>query len=196
MRVFLINGPPASGKDTFGEILAKQLGGRTAVVKFAHALKVATHAAVSLLAGVTKIPGPHDFEGRKDEALPEFFGVTPRDAYIQMSEKFAKPLFGEGFFGEVLAARIKNMHEQVGIENFVVTDCGFQDEVEVLRDSFMGADFVMVQVLRTGATYDGDSRGDVRIDGIPTYLVENNGDLKSLRDQAIHIADSTEEVPV
>lgn len=75
----LLNGPPRAGKDTAVNALVEMFGAEAEVFKFTRPVKDITHARYGL-------DCPHDaFEATKDTALPEFGGLTPREAYIETS---------------------------------------------------------------------------------------------------------------
>lgn len=182
MRITLLNGPPRCGKDTLGGMLEEQLLGTGVQLKFAKALKEKVHASLGLLDHNGR-PLPHDaFEPRKDEPLIEFHGVSPRQAYIEFSEGYAKPLWGPGIFGEWLVEEIVKLNVS-RISHVIVTDSGFRSEATVLIDRF-GADNVrLVQIRRDGCSFDGDSRSYIHLAdlGVKTYSILNHGTLEDLR---------------
>lgn len=90
-KFLLINGPARSGKDTLAAILANRPQTEGRILHFAKALKDATHAAYGLFNIAYDF-----FEAKKDSPLPEFFGLTPRQAYIAHSEDYFKKLHGQG----------------------------------------------------------------------------------------------------
>src|SRR5690349_14966217 len=86
-RLLLVNGPPRSGKDTVGAILREFFPGSIYETKMAKALKERTHALYNLLDPETGRALRHDaFELVKDQPRDEFRGLTPRRAYIAVSE--------------------------------------------------------------------------------------------------------------
>ncbi len=84
-KIILVNGPPRSGKDTIGQLLCQRLP--LVLDKFARKLKEAAHA----LYGMPELPHDH-FEACKDTPLEQFFGKSPRQVYIAVSETYFKPL--------------------------------------------------------------------------------------------------------
>lgn len=81
-RVILLSGPPKAGKDESVRQI-QTLFPRTFRLGFADCLKDSVHAAY----GMPGVPFDH-FEAVKDEPRDEFFGSTPRQAYIAFSETF------------------------------------------------------------------------------------------------------------
>lgn len=181
MRVVLLNGPKSAGKDAAGRALLRAVEDAE-VVKMAGALKAATHA----LFGLTNV-SPAAFESVKDEARPEFFGMTPREAYITVSERMVKPVFGHQHFGRVLVERIKQLrHARVA----VVTDSGFAAEAMPLIEAF-GADRVLLLHLhRPGYDFEGDSRGYIDLPGVRTIEVQNTGTETNFGMLVVHLVES------
>lgn len=183
MQVIFFNGPPRSGKDFAGKMLAEMLGEGVVQLKFAEPLKLATHAALAMLQNLSGIPAPAAFEATKDEPMEEFMGVSPRQAYIALSENFCKPLWGPGVFGELLAKRVQSLPEDT--RYVIVTDCGFQEEVDVFQE-LVDADVLVAQVHRDGCDFSNDSRGWVNIPGA-TEIVFNKGTKEDLRLQLVYL---------
>lgn len=186
-RILLVNGPPRSGKDTVGDIV-KELVPDAMVTKFAHSLKCATHALYAALGGdithedwpLRHHPGLDNddyYEFTKDAAIPRFFGRTPRECYIAVSELLLKQVHGEQFFGELLAAQIANN----GAGYVVVTDSGFLPEAMALVDKFGPDNVAVVKLRRKGCDFTGDSRGYIRLPSPNNYRLDNNDDIEALR---------------
>lgn len=160
--LILLNGPPRCGKDTAGAILERRIGGDGSVVwveKVSRILKERTHALYGQV-DRTGAPLPHDyFEDQKDTPLPEFLGLTPRQAYIAVSEKYLKPLHGEDALGKMLAddlAKTLNDPAFPKPRAVIVTDSGFRAESEPL--AAMAERTLLVHIHREGCTFEGDSR--------------------------------------
>lgn len=191
MHLFFVNGPPRSGKDTVGAIIADLFGGR--VDKFARILKERTHA----LYGQTDLEGcalPHDaFETAKDIPLPAFLGLTPRQAYIHVSETCMKPIHGDVIFATLLANDWESKFEFGGMPegNFIITDSGFVGEAQEMMRRFPYADVTLLQIEREGTSFSGDSRSYINICDpnstleprvVRTVRVVNNGTKEDLRE--------------
>lgn len=190
MNVFLINGPPRVGKDTVGNILREQH--QASVWKFAIPLKERTHALYGLV-DLEGLPLPHDhFEDRKDEPLEEFMGLSPRQAYIEVSERHFKRLHGADVFGRLAEPELRMLEGSVGA--VAMTDSGFLEESIYVAERWPCALFRIhptwesVRELR-GANrpatfsvpFEGDSRGYlVNLPGVEEFDIINNGSLKSL----------------
>lgn len=187
--LILLNGPPRCGKDTSAKILRSLIPGAWDF-KLSRRLKEMTHGLYGIGANIQgrwHWPAPHDwFEKRKDEPLPEFRGLTPRQAYIHVSEKYVKPVHGEGALGTWLAEEIARNPPAVA----TVSDSGFRAEAERLVAAFPG-EVGLIRIVPTMADgrylddpWAGDSRGYIQLAdlGVPMAVVESpRGDLPQLR---------------
>ena len=174
-KIILLNGPPGCGKDTVAQMLWDNHPSVDMLEKFARPLK----ETAPVLYGIDKDKWLHlDSHGVKDEPCEALFGFTPRQVQIHISETLLKPLHGKRVFGELCANRIEN---SPGI-TFVVSDCGFRDECEVLVERFGAENVLLVHIHREGCSYENDSRDWVRLTdlGVPTKIIENNGSLEDL----------------
>lgn len=162
-KLVLFNGPPRAGKDTAGAFAMLEFGAEP--IKFSAALKDMTHRFFGYV-GI-----PHNaFEETKDVPHPKFYGMTPRQAYIWMSEDVCKPKFGKSFFGEILAVKLKNqLHGNPLKRNtpFCATDCGFAEEVVPVVEVIGPQNCLLVRVIAAGCTYAGDSRRDLSPHDLP-----------------------------
>lgn len=195
-HVVFLNGPPRCGKDTAGEILRQAVPGAR-VVKFAHALKVATHALMLGLRGELKpmneqtgeaegspesLNAPYNdayFESEKGKELPEFFGITPRAAYIAVSELLCKPLFGPEFFGTVLLrSMVLSAAESNPVPLWVITDHGFEPEANPIIKAVGRENCTLVRIHREGCDFAKDSRTYVHTDVPNKFDLMNNGTVE------------------
>ena len=192
VRVILFNGPPSSGKDTSAFLLeaaiVKALGrdaGEVIQAKFAACLKEDVHRYLGL-------PEQHNFyEMRKDQRLPQFRGATPREAYINFSEGFGKATFGQTYwierFWERASARIASI---VAVKPetpvfFLVSDAGFQVEVDFLLKVLNPQQICLFGMRRAGKDFSNDSRGPVHLPQSAQYAVENSGTYEDLETKVV-----------
>tara|TARA_R110002167_G_scaffold143958_2_gene333704 strand:- start:50251 stop:50826 length:576 start_codon:yes stop_codon:yes gene_type:complete len=172
MKIILLNGPPRAGKDYAGAALLEMLPAGTPILKFAQELKERTHALYRLVDAFGNLC-PHDhFEDRKDDQLEEFEGITPRQAYIAVSEELIKPLHGQRIFGEWLARRI----DQLEVGTVVITDSGFVPEAEVLVEKFGAENCLLARIHRKGYTFAGDSRSYLDLSHLSVQCQDINND--------------------
>jgi hypothetical protein len=168
MRIVLLNGPPRAGKDTAANAICAAYP-QGLKLGFSHHLKRATHAAYGL---------PQDpidaFEAVKDQHRDEFFGLTPRQAYIAHSEDYMKPLHGKKVFGRLwLRSALAS-----GAPLVVVPDSGFVDEALVGIHEVGEANALLIRVHAEGRgkTFAGDSRSHISLPGVTTVDLHNDGD--------------------
>jgi len=142
-RIIVLNGAPGVGKDTAARLLARY-GWKHK--KFAQPLK---DAGVAL----TGLPF-HDLEAGKNNPRMELQGMSWRDWQIWMSEDIIKPKFGDWHFGTLM---VRNL-ERDAAGDYVISDAGFQSEVDALVSRF-GSDAVRVlRITRGGRDFSKDSR--------------------------------------
>ena len=113
MKIFLLNGPPRSGKDAAGKILLSMLD-NACIMKFAEPVKLSAHAVLRMLKGSGTVPLGEAFDLCKDEPSPYFRGLTPREVYIAVSENLCKPLFGKDIFGKLMAEQVEKKKDEGG----------------------------------------------------------------------------------
>lgn len=181
--IFILNGPPGSGKDTLAHALISmsELTGlykqdSIQTVKFANCLKKMTHRLYNLP------EDPLTYEACKDTPLDDFWGLTPRQAYINVSEKYVKTVHGQSFFGRQLCKEIietPNYEDKV----FLVTDGGFLSEGIPLIDMFGADNIHVIYIKREGSSFKNDSRNylpkeELKNLGVQEPMVlENNGSI-------------------
>jgi hypothetical protein len=174
-KIFLINGPAGSGKDTAANELAEYFSGR--VAKFATPLK---DAATAIYCGNDRaVFDSFDTFEMKKVPHERFFGKTCREVQIAISEQFLKLIHDDNVFGNILAQKIEDKRDQ----NFpvFVSDSGFRPEAEVLVRKFGPESIVLIRLHREGYTFEGDSRGYINLDdlGVKSFDVNNpEGDVK------------------
>ena len=184
MKILLLNGPPRCGKDTISQIIKDDASSIIHQEKFARPMKVTTPLiyGITLQHWVEHLDTPQN----KDMPCDEFFGKTPREVQIALSEDYLKPLHGSGIFGQLAVRRIEMINFN-WFELVVMSDSGFYDEALMIIERF-GADNVELwNILREGCNFKKDSRDyiDLKDQGVQQYYIENNGSLDDLRDLVI-----------
>lgn len=178
MKIIFLNGPPSSGKDTAGQIIENLVAGAKQT-KFAKELKLRTHAAYGLF-GPDGGPLPHDyFEKVKDIHNEKFLGLTPRRAYIHMSETYFKPVHGNGIFGRLVLPELIEFDSQ-GCPAVAITDSGFLCEARPVIHQFGQENCYLVNLVRRGTSFNGDSRDwlcamDMGLAQSQSFILFNHG---------------------
>ena len=181
VRVVFLNGPPGAGKDTAGRVL-EQFFASSTIMKMARRLKESVHADY----GAPELP--HDyFESVKDIPNDFFFGKTPRQAYIDKSEKMVKPVLGKDFYGRIFCRDLADEYD-FGMDLVFITDSGFADECMPVLDVIGGPEnALLIHVLAPGRgkSYASDSRSYIALPGVLTIALENNGAQADFEDEVI-----------
>jgi len=173
--VVLLNGPPRSGKDTAANGLLVARPG-SALMRFSAPLKVATH-------GLFGLPiDPDRYEDSKDTPSADFMGLTPRGAYIAVSEQAVKRTFGRAFFGRVMVERLRRI---TGADMAVMPDSGFAVETTPVIRAVGLANVILIRVHRPGYTFANDSRSYINLDGVHTVDVHNTGTVAELQRKVV-----------
>lgn len=105
---------------------------------------------------------------------------SSRESLIHVSEDLVKPIKGEEYYGYQLAHKIEQSSETF----FFTGDGGFKKEIVPLLES--GYNVCVAQLIRSGATFEGDSRSLLIKDDFKEYnnitftTIDNNGSLDDL----------------
>lgn len=171
-KIILFNGAPSSGKDIASQYLINNIP-NSKLMKFAGVLKERTHA----LYGFSNRDMFY-YESVKDKPSKDFLGLTPRQAYIEVSETYFKPTHGKRIFGEILAQEINNSEEDI----IIISDSGFQEEVEVIESIFGAENILLLQPYRKDCDFSFDSRGYIELPNSDTHLIYNDGGPNYLKE--------------
>lgn len=162
--VVVFNGPPYSGKDTLTEYL--------------HCLTGAGHAAFKtklleialVISGVDSLTWERWYLADKEKPRVELWGHSCRSFLILVSETMVKPNLGPAYFGELAALNIRNHMKDVSEFGVCFSDSGFDAELfEVVKE--VGAkSVIVVQLHRSGTTFEGDSRAYLERQDFPGVL--------------------------
>jgi hypothetical protein len=169
-KIVLLNAPKGAGKDTIAGALKATWWTNTKAFK------------TSLYQCAYPLSECEDFDQfylycndreLKDTPSWMFYGKSPRDFLIYVSEVLVKPNFGEEFFGTKSARSIKSAEFEEGV---VFADSGFPEEVAPLMKKFGGENIFVVQFTGQGANdFSGDSRNFIEVDGTNTIkMVQTN----------------------
>lgn len=115
----------------------------------------------------------YDTPTSKDSPFPELLGATPRQLQIALSENYFKPIWGKEVFGRMLATRLQRLPISGGGKRIVVvSDSGFRSEAEPLVSEFGSENTFLVRLYRPGCTFDGDSRGYIKLSDLGVREIE------------------------
>ena len=171
MKIVLFNGPPGSGKDTLANGLVKDSIQRGGVAKFAAPLK----AGVPAFYGISQ--ERFDFwdscQEEKKKPRDELLGLSCRQAQINLSEVYGKPVHGDSFFGEIMLAKLQGA---VNTDYVAISDSGFRPEAEVQVEIFGPTEIFLVRIHRDGTNFDEDSRDYIHLSdlGVAELDLDNN----------------------
>lgn len=165
-KIILLNAPPGAGKDHAAKLLVNSLKS-CKLDKFARVLKERTHA----LYGFPQRSWDY-YEDCKEIPTKDFLGLTPRQAYIKVSEQYFKPIHGDRVFGELLLQELNKVSEEI----IAVSDSGFLSEAEVLIDEYGEDNILLVQIHRDGCDFSNDSRDYIILEDCQSAWVINEGD--------------------
>lgn len=186
MKVIVFNGAPGCGKDESVLALVKNKG--VVHFSFKNSLKRITLAIYGVSEGVWD--SWYTREG-KELPRPELDGLSCRQALIKVSEQIIKPNFGKDFFGKSEAKFLKQF---VGADSDVYSaacsDGGFNEEIIPLVDMFGEENVYVVQIIREGCTFEGDSRNWIdttRILDDHYITIFNDGTLEEFHEDVVDV---------
>jgi hypothetical protein len=174
-RILFLNGPPGCGKDTLANHLWS-VREDVSRLKFSQPIKDALRAAYQLTDGQLAWLEHHD---NKSTPTPLLHGLSWRQAQIDFSEKYMKPLYGQSIFGEIALKRTFDMGRLV-----LVSDSGFVPEAEVLAAHYGNDNCMVVHIKRPKHDFTGDSRSYINVPGVRTLQLHNDGKLNDMFDVA------------
>lgn len=166
----LINGPPRAGKDTAGNYILAHID-EAVKVKFSDPVKDGAHHAYGLDCSIDH------YEDVKDIPNVDFLGLTPRQAYIDISEKFMKPRHDQYVYGNLAAGRILRSPASI----FVIPDSGFQPETESVLEAIGNKNVLLIRTFRVGCDFSGDSRSYINPDCMTIDVKNVDGHMEDFQ---------------
>lgn len=168
LYVVAFNGPPKSGKDSVANSFVLQMTGNYRVASQKVQLSLPMRRTIFALLGLGEYTEAH-YESIKDEVMSPS-GWTVREMMINLSEKHIKPSYGKEYWIAVAMNGIKDSTKLA-----IISDLGFEEEIDYLLSRFMKHRVLVVQLEREGTTWGNDSRGSVT--GYQTLVIKNNGTI-------------------
>ena len=113
---------------------------------------------------------------------------SSREALIFVSEGVVKPLNGKDYYGKKLVEKIEGSSERF----YFVSDSGYFEEASSVADK--GYRVIIAQLMRSGATFDGDSRSLLNKDDFKEYSnikfcqIDNNSSLDDLYNSIVDLS--------
>ena len=113
---------------------------------------------------------------------------SSREALIHVSESVVKPVKGKDYYGKKLVEKIEDSSERF----YFVSDSGYFEEASSVADK--GYNVIIAQLMRSGATFEGDSRSLLNKDDFKEYVnikfcqIDNNGSLDDLYNSIVDLS--------
>ena len=113
---------------------------------------------------------------------------SSREALIFVSESVVKPVKGKDYYGKKLVEKIEDSSERF----YFVSDGGMKEEASSVADK--GYNVIIAQLMRSGATFEGDSRSLLNKDDFKEYSnikfcqIDNNGSLDDLYNSIVDLS--------
>lgn len=191
--IVIFNGPPASGKDEAAKYFEKY-GFKHLSFKRVLFEKTCEHFGVDYK---WFMEGYHDRE-EKEKPSDKLKDLSRRQAMIYTSEYVLKPKYGKSYFG----VQVSN---EIGSEDYCISDGGFEEELHPIINKNGTNNIILVQIGRSGCSYENDSRryfnGTIDTEfvienksefdpkyilptkfSIKTYRIHNNGSLSEFHE--------------
>lgn len=182
VRVVGLSGPPRSGKDTICDALAEHITTRYRIAVDRVSLATPMRKVVYTLLGMDF--DPVHYHDCKDEPQEMFAGTSIRQAMIDISEEYVKPKYGQNFW-----ARSAIQAANPAAHILIVSDMGFDIEVETFETIFGVENCAWINLYREGTNFSKDSRSHVGSPG-RTLSLYNNGTVdEAVQKLAFHLFD-------
>ena len=196
-KLFLVNGPPNSGKDAACEYLSRQYNSTHHTLHTGFKQKLWSLAAALYCIDYGSFYTLATTRTTKEVKIQTIKGMmSPRDMLIDTSESIIKPNFDKKYFGHALVQYCTEQYHKAYKEDSLVvfvSDCGFTDEIiAVIEDvQLKPEDVVLIKLVREGCSFANDSRSYVNLpEGYNNvYTVDNNGTLDEFNSNLMYIVD-------
>lgn len=182
-KIVILNGPPGSGKDSLGNLLATGMNAKQQEFK----APLYRFGAAMLNIALPQFLFLYQDRTWKEAKRPELMGMSIRDLFIWYSEEVIKPKFGKAWFG-VQACNSSNIFDWVN-HGIYFTDGGFIEELAPLVERFGADNFIIARIHRDGCNFASDSRRyledqELKDIGVNTVFdLDNNGTKMELYEQ-------------
>lgn len=182
-KIVFLNGPPGSGKDQAVKFLMRYNSGITHM-KFRHPLDRGLHSTFGIPYSCDEAEAKFgvDENGRRWKDAPQgvFYGQIPRRMYQQYST-WLKQTFGDDILGKLAVGRLLTVSSPM----VVFSDSGCAEEVAYVAKRAGHKNCLIIQLMREGCSFEGDTRSYVEIPGVDLIEINNRHDLFMFEMQTI-----------
>lgn len=188
MKIILLNGPPRAGKDTAARIILDELVLISNPVLFEKFSLPIKHAFAGLMsAGVDDYGNVEGYEDAKSNPIPLLQNSSYRDWQIAFSEDFMRKRYGTHIFSQLFLERLKLYRDNEIAWLVVVSDCGFQAEVDYIASKFPPEDLALFNIKRPGTSFVGDSRETVKPPHTSVFhsVIVNDSTIEDFRNRVL-----------
>lgn len=170
-KLILLNGPPRSGKDTAARFFARKYNAKVI------ALATPLRNIVREMFGVSDLIWRDLVLEKLDKADPQlcFGGKSFREVQIEVAT-FIRATYGDDFF---IMRCITELQRSSASTIAVISDVGFQIEADLLSAWARPHNTMLLQLEKSGTSFDVDSRSYVNIPhGVHAICIDNRHDLE------------------
>jgi hypothetical protein len=180
MKIILLNGASSTGKDTAAKFLLETDEIDNPVVLDKMSAPIKSAFAAMMMVEIDEFYIVDGYEHDKDSPIPLLGNKSYRNWQQDFSEKFMKPLYGVPIFSKLFLLRLEQYIDMYPPSDYVepvivVSDCGFQIEMDTIAQEFPTEDVLLLRLHRPGFDFTGDTREFVEPRGL-TRLVEIKND--------------------
>ena len=191
MKILVLNGPPNVGKDTLADNLIDM--DIEDWCKFSFKTQLYEETAEYFKIDLQKFIFWASDRYIKETPVEELKGFTPRQAMIHVSENIMKPRYGKDHYGKALLANIQSLEH---VNNIVIPDGGFEEEVKVLMDAYPDKVWI-IQMTSPDCNFKNDSRDYIRGWPDQTFKLEiSRGHPSEDYEELISIIEEIEDITV
>ena len=189
MKIFILNGPARSGKDSLADFVVSK-DNTFVKMKFATPIKRSVKCFFNVSDDEWDI-----FDNAtmlKDFPHKTFLGSSCRQAQIDFSERFIKPVYGSDTFGKILVNDILQELDKNPNINIIISDSGFVEEAIPVIEEFGKENVILVRISRSGYTFENDSRRYLTQSelGLNSYYELENKQLQTFLNEGLTMIDA------
>ncbi len=158
--IFIVNGPPGSGKDE-ACIYFASLG----YIHSSFKRKLIEETVEYFDVTTDWFLTGYDIRLIKERPEEKLSGLSRRQALIHVSEDLIKPRYGNDYFGKMAAADL------VLEKNYCFSDGGFVEELVPIINKLGAENIILIQLTREGCDFTSDSRRYINGNLIKEYIL-------------------------